>query len=103
MFEKLGRWLRNLLVVYLAALGVESLACLIVIAVLTGAGDGDLSGGQQQLAGLSLMAMGYAAYLQVAAYLVIAVLFLRFMYKAVQQAKGFATPYSYVSPGWAVG
>jgi len=34
---------------------------------------------------------------------VIAVLFMRFLYKAVQQARGFTTPYTYVSPGWAVG
>jgi len=47
--------------------------------------------------------MGYSAYAEVAAFILIAILFLRFLYKAVKQAKAFTTPYTYVSPGWAVG
>jgi len=103
LFEKLGRWLRGLLLVYVALLAVESAACLMVVAILAGAGDADLGSGGAQAVGLSLMAMGFSDYAQVAAFLVIAILFLRLLYKTVQQAKGFATPFTYVSPGWAVG
>ena len=102
-FEKLGQWLRGLLLVYVALLALESAACLVVTAILSGAGQEDLSSGQLQTVGLSLMTMGYSDYAQVAAFVVIVVLFLRLLYKAVQQAKSFAVPYTFVSPGWAVG
>jgi TRAP-type C4-dicarboxylate transport system permease small subunit len=103
MFEKMGQWLRGLLVIYVALLAVESAADLVVTAILTGAGQADLSGGQGQAIELSLMTMGYSAYAQVAAFIVIAILFLRLLYKVAKQAKSFATPFTYVSPGWAVG
>ena len=103
LFENLGRWLRGLLVVYVAVLAVESLASLVVVAVLVSAGDADLSSGQLQAVGLSLISMGFSAYAQAATVVVVAILFLRLLYKAVQQAKGFMTPFTYVSPGWAVG
>ena len=103
IFEKLGRWLWWLLVVYLALLVVEAAASGAVIAALSGPADADLTDAQRGMAGFSLMTMAYSAYAQVAAFMVIAILFLRMLYKAVQRAKGFAVPYSYASPGWAVG
>lgn len=102
-FEKLGRGLRGLLVLYVALLAVESVASLAVVAVLVSASQADLGSDQLQAVGLSLMAMGYSDYAQVAAFVVIALLFLRLLYKAAQQAKGFAVPFTTVSPGWAVG
>jgi len=103
LFEKLGLWLHRLLVVYLVALGIEMAACLLVIAMLASAGDTELDQDQLRTVGFTLMTMGYAGYLQFGAFVAIAVLFMRFMYKAVQRAKGFAVPFTYVSPGWAVG
>ena len=102
-FEKLSRWLGGLLLLYVAVLAVQSVGSLVVTMVLNGAGDADLSSDQLQAVTLGLLTMGYSAYAQVAAYIATAVLFLRLLYKAVQQAKGFSTPFTYVSPGWAVG
>lgn len=103
LFEKLGRWLRRLLGLYGVVLGVEVLAGLAVIGSLAGVEALDPGNGRTQVAGLSLLVMAGAGFIELAAYIAIAVLFLRFLYKAVQQARGFATPYTYVSPGWAVG
>ncbi|HEX4299861.1 MAG TPA: DUF4328 domain-containing protein [Gammaproteobacteria bacterium] len=102
-FEKLGRWLWRLLLVYLALLLLESAACVAVIAALSGPAEADLSEAQQRLASSSLLTMGYSEYAQVAVFIVLAVLFLRLLYKAVQRAKSFAVPYTEVSPAWAVG
>lgn len=103
LFQKLGLWLQRLLQLYMALLGVEIAAALAAIAALAGTAGTELSPTRLQTAGLSLMAMAYSAYAEVGAFVVIAILFLRFLYKAVQQAKGFTTPFTYVSPGWAVG
>jgi len=103
LFEKLGRWLQKLLALYVAVLGIEIMAAVVAIAALAGTAGTELSSGRLQLAGFSLMAMAYSAYAEVGAFVLIAILFLRFLYKAVQQAKGFATPYAYASAGWAVG
>lgn len=103
LFEKLGRWLHKLLVVYIAALGVESLGCLLVIAMLASARGAELDQDQLRTVGMSMLVMAYSAFAQFGAFVLIAILFLRFLYKAVQQAKGFAVPFTYVSPGWAVG
>lgn len=103
LFEKLGRWLWRLLVVYLALLVVESAASVAVVAALSGPADAELTDAQRMVASSSLLTMAYAEYAQVAAFIVIAALFLRMLYKAVRQAKGFAVPFTYVSPGWAVG
>jgi len=102
-FEKLGRWLHRLLAVYGVLLGLEVLAGAALIGVLAGVEALEPGSGRAQAAALSLFVMAGAGFLELAAYIVIAVLFLRFLYKAVQQAKGFTPPYSYVSPGWAVG
>lgn len=103
LFEKLGLWLKRLLVLYMAVLGVEMAAALVTIAALAGTEGAELSTGRLQLAGFSLMTMAYSAYVEIGAFVLIAILFLRLLYKAVQQARGFATPFTYVSPGWAVG
>ena len=103
MFEKLGLWLQRLLILYMVLLGVETAAALAAIAALAGTAGAELSSGRLQAAGFSLMTMAYSAYAEVGAFVVIAILFLRFLYKAVQQAKGYTTPFTYVSPGWAVG
>ena len=103
LFEKLGRWLRWLLGVYGVVLGVEVLGGFAVIGALSGAGALEPGSVGTRAAGLALLVMAGAGFVELAAYIAIAVLFLRFLYKAVQQARGFATPYSYVSPGWAVG
>lgn len=103
LFEKLGLWLWRLLVVYLALLVLESAACVTVIAALSGPADADLTGLQQGAVTSGLLTMAYSAYAQVAVFIVIAVLFLRLLYKAAQRAKGFAVPFTYVSPRWAVG
>lgn len=103
LFEKLGRWLHRLLGVYGAVVAVEVLAGLVVTAALAGVETLEPGAGRTQIAGISLLVMAGAGFFELAAYIVIAVLFLRFLYKAVQQAKGFTTPYSYASPGWAVG
>ena len=105
-FEQAGRWVQRSLALYLLALGLESLACIAIIVVLWGVGDADLS----SLSNLSLsvthgsfIAMALCGLAQVAAYIVIGVLFLRLLYKAVKQAQGFTTPFTSVSAGWAVG
>jgi len=103
IFEKLGRWIWRLLLVYLALLVLECAACVAVIVALSGPADADLTATQSMATTSGLMTIGYSAYAQVAVYIVIAILFLRLLYKAVQQAKGFSTPFTYVSPGWAVG
>ena len=103
LFETLKLWLKRSLAVYVAALAVESVACLGVIAILAGAGDAELSPGRLHAVGLSMLVMASASFVEVGLNIVIAVLFLRMLYKAVQRAKGFATPFTYVSPGWAVG
>lgn len=103
LFEKIGRWLERLLVLYVAVLGIEIAAAIAVTAALAGTEGAELGSGRLQVAGFSLMAMAYSAYVEVGLVLIIATLFLRFLYKAVQQARGFATPYSYASAGWAVG
>ncbi len=103
LFGKLGRWLQRLLILYVVLLGVETAAALAAIAALAGAESLEPGSGRLQAAGISLMTMAYSAYAEVGAFVVIAILFLRFLYKAVQQAKGYTTPFTYVSPGWAVG
>jgi hypothetical protein len=103
LFEKLGRWIWRLLLVYLGLLVLESVACAAVIVALSGPADADLTDAQRTVASSSLITMGYADYAQVAVFLVIAILFLRMLYKAAQRAKGFAVPFTYVSPAWAVG
>src|ERR1700722_7424244 len=102
-FEKLGKWLWRLLLVYLALLMLESAAGVAVIVALSGPADADLTGMQRSAATSGLLTMGYAGYAQFAVFLVIAILFLRLLYKAVQRAKGFAVPFTEISPGWAVG
>ena len=102
-FEKLGRWLWRLLLVYLALLVLESAACVAVIVALSGPADVDLTDMQQTVTRSGLLLTGYSDYAQLAVLIVIAILFLRLLYKAVQRAKGFAVPFTYVSPGWAVG
>lgn len=103
MFEKLGRWIGWLLMAYIGLLVVECVAAGAAFMALSGPAEADLTGGQQMTAGSGLLAMAYATYAQVAVFIVVAVLFLRLLYKAVQQARTFAVPYSYVTPGWAVG
>ena len=103
MFEKLGKWLWRLLLVYLALLVLESAAGVAVIVALSGPADADLTGMQQSAATSGLLTMGYTGYGQFAVFIVIVVLFLRLLYKAVQRAKSFAVPFTEVSPGWAVG
>jgi hypothetical protein len=103
VFEQSGRWLRRLLLLYLLVLGVESLACLAVAAALWGTAGPELDATRLSVTGFSLMAMGVCGYVQLAVFIVIAVLFLRLLYKAAQKARGFKTPFTYVSPGWAVG
>ncbi|MFI4967838.1 MAG: DUF4328 domain-containing protein [Gammaproteobacteria bacterium] len=102
-FEKLGRWLWSLLLVYLALLVLESAACVAVIVALSGPAEVDLTDMQQTVTRSGLLTTGYSGYAQLAVFIVIAILFLRLLYKAVQRAKGFAVPFTYVSPGWAVG
>src|SRR5579871_2693733 len=103
IFDKLGRWIWRLLLVYLAVLVLESAACVTVSSALPGPADADLTDMQRNATTSGLWTMAYTDYAQVAVFVVTAILFLRLLYKAVQQAKGFATPYTYVSPGWAVG
>jgi hypothetical protein len=103
LFEKLGGWVHKLLLSYVALLVLESIASVAAIAALSGPADADLTDAQRMMASSSLITMAYADYAQVAVFIAIAVLFLRLLYKAVQKAKGFATPYTYVSPAWAVG
>src|SRR5690242_5362713 len=103
VFEKPGRWIWRLLLVYLGLEVLESAACVAVIAALSGPADADLTGLQRSAASSGLLTQSYSGYAQVAVFLVTAVLFLRLLYKAVQRARGFAVPFSYVSPGWAVG
>lgn len=103
VFEKLGRWLWRLLLVYLGLLVLESAAAGAVIGALSGPADADLTGTQQSMTSSGLLTMGYGAYGEVAVFIVVAILFLRLLYKAAQRAKGFAVPFTYVSPGWAVG
>ena len=100
LFETLKLWLKRSLTVYVAALAVESLACLGVIALLYG---GDMSAGPTQRVGLCLLIMAACSFVELGMNIALAVLFLRMLYKAVQRAQGFATPFTYVSPGWAVG
>lgn len=102
-FENLGRWLWRLLLAYLALLVVESAACVAIVVALSGPADADLTDMQQAATRSGLLTMAYSDYAQVAVFLVIAILFLRLLYKAVQRAKGFTVPFTYVSPGWAVG
>ena len=103
LFQKLGLWLQRLLILYVVLLGIETAAALVAIAALAGTAGAEPGSGRLQLAGISLMAMAYSGFVEFGAFLLIAILFLRFLYKAVQQAKGFTTPFTYVSPGWAVG
>jgi len=103
MFERLGGWVRRLLLVYLGLLVLESAASAAVIAALSGPADLDLTPAQQSVASWSLLTMSDSGYAQAAVFIVIVVLFLRLLYKAVQQAKGFTVPFTEVSPGWAVG
>ena len=103
IFEKLGRWIGRLLLVYVGLLVLESAACVAVIAALSGPADADLTDAQRMVTSSSLVTMAYSDYAQVAVFILIALLFLRMLYKATQQAKGFAVPFTYVSPGWAVG
>ena len=103
IFDKLGRWIWRLLLVYLAVLVLESAACVTVILALSGPADADLTDMQRNATTSGLWTMAYTDYAQVAVFVVTAILFLRLLYKAVQQAKGFAVPFTYVSPGWAVG
>lgn len=103
VFEKPGRWIWRLLLVYLGLVVLESAACVAVIAALSGPADADLTGLQRSAASSGLLTQSYSGYAQVAVFLATAVLFLRLLYKAVQRARGFAVPFSYVSPGWAVG
>src|SRR5579871_4817697 len=103
IFDKLGRWIWRLLLVYLAVLVLESAACVTVSSALPGTADADLTDMQRNATTSGLWTMAYTDYAQVAVFVVTAILFLRLLYKAVQQAKGFAVPFTYVSPGWAVG
>lgn len=103
LFQKLGRWLQRLLILYVVLLGVETLGALAAIVALAGAESLEPGSSRLQLAGLSLLSIAYSAYAEIGVFVLIAILFLRFLYKAVQQAKSFTTPFTYVSPGWAVG
>jgi len=102
LFEKLGRWLQRLLILYVALLGIETAAALVAIAALAGTEILE-PGGRLQTAVLSLQTMAYSGFVEFGAFVLIAILFLRLLYKGVQQAKGYTTPFTYVSPGWAVG
>ena len=103
LFESLKLWLKRLLIVYVAALAAESLACLLVIALAAGAGDDGISGDQAEVVRFGLLTVVSCSFLELAVYIVIAVLFLRMLYKAVERARGFTPSFTYVSPGWAVG
>jgi heme/copper-type cytochrome/quinol oxidase subunit 2 len=103
LFEKLGRWLWWLLLVYLGLLVLESAAGMTVIMALSGPADADLTDMQRTASSSGLLTMVYSGYAQLAVFVVVAILFLRLLYKAAQRAKGFAVPFSHVSPGWAVG
>ena len=103
LFGKLGLWMQRFLGLYGLVLVIEVLAAFAVIAALAGVETLEPGSGRARVAGMSLIAMAGAGYVEFAAYVLIAILFLRLLYKSVQQARGFATPYSYVSAGWAVG
>jgi hypothetical protein len=102
-FAKSGLWIKRSLLLYISVLAVESLACLAVVAALWGAADLEPGSSQLRLAGVGLLAMSACGLIQLIVYIAIVVLFLRLLYKAVQKARDFSTPFSYVSPGWAVG
>ncbi|MGE5624613.1 MAG: DUF4328 domain-containing protein [Bacillota bacterium] len=100
LFEMLKRWIKIPLFIYVGALVIECLAAVLAIFFLSGAAPDENA---QRGAGLSLVLMGGMALIELVMNLAVAVLFLRLLYKAVQKAQGFATPFTYVSPGWAVG
>jgi|GEM_PF-3950163 len=100
LFEMLKRWIKIPLFVYVGALVMESLAAVLAIAFLSGGAPG---ADALRAAGLSLILMSGMALIQLVMNIAIAVLFLRLLYKAVQKAQQFKTPFTYVSPGWAVG
>lgn len=103
LFEKLGLWLQRLLLLYVVVLGVEMAAALAAIAALAGTESLEPGSGRLRVAGISLLTIASSGFVELGAFVLIAILFLRFLYKAVQQAKGFTTPFTYVSPRWAVG
>jgi hypothetical protein len=103
VFEWSGRWLRRSLLLYVSVLGMEALACVVVAGTLWGTAGVELSSWRLKLTGFSLMAMAACGIAQFAVFVAVAVLFLRLLYKSAQKARGFSTPFTYVSPGWAVG
>ena len=103
LFESLKLWLKRTLMGFVGALALESLACLLVIAVAAGAGDDGISGDKARLVAFSLLAIAVCAVVELIFNIAIVVLFLRLLYKAVQRARGFTPSFTYVSPGWAVG
>lgn len=102
-FEFLKLWLKRTLTGFVGLLALESLACLVVILLALGASGGDIDGGQAQVVEACLMLIAVCAIVELIFNIAIVVLFLRLLYKAVQQARGFTPPFTYVSPGWAVG
>ena len=100
LFEMLKRWIKLPLFVYVGALVMESLGAVLAIGFLAGAGPSDRA---LRGAGLSLILMAGMSLIQFVMFAAIAFLFLRLLYKSVQKAEGFAKPFRYVSPGWAVG
>lgn len=102
-FESLKLWLKRTLMGFVGALALESLACLVVIALAMGASGGDIGGGQARVVEGCLMLIAVCAVVELIFNIAIVVLFLRLLYKAVQQARGFTPSFTYVSPGWAVG
>jgi Domain of unknown function (DUF4328) len=100
---KNGLWVRRAVALYVLILGLESLACLVVIAATWGVGDEGLSSAKLGVTGYSFIAMGLCGFAQVGVFILTVILFLRLLYTAVKQAQGFATPFTYVSAGWAVG
>lgn len=103
LFEKLGKWLRRLLLVYLALLVVELAACTALIMTLSGPADADLTNLQRGATTSGLLAMAFSEFGQVVVIVLIIVLFLRLLYKITETATGFTVPFTYVAPRWAVG
>ena len=100
LFEMLKRWIKLPLFIYVGALVMESLGAGLAIGFLAGADPGDRA---LRGAGLSLILMAGMSMIQIVMFAAIAFLFLRLLYKAVQKAESFDPPFTYVSPGWAVG
>lgn len=103
VFVQSGRWLKRLLILYGVVLAVDALASFATCAAIWGTAGADLSQGRLDVAGFSLLTIGGCSYAQLGVFIVIAILFLRLLYKAVKRAQTFKTPFTYVSAGWAVG